>query len=235
DPLRRRRLRRLLLALRPRAPGLSAAGAGGDAPRPPARRAAGPRLPGLRRRRHPPLAAGRALPAPPGGRETRARHAPPRARQPLRQPRPPAPAPPPRAGAAGPVPGQRAAPLPLRSRPHGPGRGRDLHRLEAGGPGVGGGGAACRRGPGRHGRRNELPGLHGPRPPRGRTGDSGARPMTPSPTSPRPVVVLTPVRNEAWILARFLAVTARFADLILVADQGSTDGSAELCRACPKV
>jgi glycosyltransferase involved in cell wall biosynthesis len=47
--------------------------------------------------------------------------------------------------------------------------------------------------------------------------------------------VLTPVRNEAWILPRFLAVTQRVADLIIVLDQNSTDGSAEICQAHPKV
>jgi glycosyltransferase involved in cell wall biosynthesis len=51
----------------------------------------------------------------------------------------------------------------------------------------------------------------------------------------RPLVVLTPVKNEAWILDRFLAVTSRVADLIVVADQGSTDGSREICRGFPKV
>ena len=55
-----------------------------------------------------------------------------------------------------------------------------------------------------------------------------------SPAS-RPLVVLTPVKNEAWILDRFLAVTSRVADLILVADQGSTDGSRDICRGFPKV
>jgi glycosyltransferase involved in cell wall biosynthesis len=51
----------------------------------------------------------------------------------------------------------------------------------------------------------------------------------------RPLVVLTPVRNEAWILERFLAVTSRVADLIVIADQGSTDGSRDICRGFPKV
>jgi glycosyltransferase involved in cell wall biosynthesis len=50
-----------------------------------------------------------------------------------------------------------------------------------------------------------------------------------------PLVVLTPVRNESWILERFLAVTSRVADLIVVADQGSTDDSREICRRFPKV
>ncbi len=51
----------------------------------------------------------------------------------------------------------------------------------------------------------------------------------------RPLVVLTPVKNEAWILDRFLAVTSRVADLIVVADQGSTDDSRDICRTFPKV
>jgi glycosyltransferase involved in cell wall biosynthesis len=49
------------------------------------------------------------------------------------------------------------------------------------------------------------------------------------------LVVLTPVRNEAWILPRFLEVTGRLADKIIILDQNSTDGSAELCQAHPKV
>jgi glycosyltransferase involved in cell wall biosynthesis len=52
----------------------------------------------------------------------------------------------------------------------------------------------------------------------------------------KPVVIcLTPVRNEAWILARFLACTSLWADHIVVADQGSTDGSVEIAKAFPKV
>jgi hypothetical protein len=43
------------------------------------------------------------------------------------------------------------------------------------------------------------------------------------------IVVLTPLKNDAWILGRFLEVTSRFADHIIIADQGSTDGGLELC------
>ena len=49
------------------------------------------------------------------------------------------------------------------------------------------------------------------------------------------IVVLTPVRNESWILERFLAVTSQFADVIIVADQRSTDASREICRRFAKV
>jgi glycosyltransferase involved in cell wall biosynthesis len=54
--------------------------------------------------------------------------------------------------------------------------------------------------------------------------------------SERPaIVVLTPLKNDAWILRRFLEVTSVFADLIIVADQGSTDGGLEICREFDKV
>lgn len=43
------------------------------------------------------------------------------------------------------------------------------------------------------------------------------------------IVVLTPLKNDAWILGRFLEVTSLFADRIIIADQGSTDGGLELC------
>jgi hypothetical protein len=49
------------------------------------------------------------------------------------------------------------------------------------------------------------------------------------------IVVLTPLKNDAWILRRFLEVTSVFADLILIADQGSTDGGLEICREFEKV
>lgn len=52
----------------------------------------------------------------------------------------------------------------------------------------------------------------------------------------RPVlVVLTPVRNEAWILRAFLEATSLWADHIIIADQMSTDGSREIARSFPKV
>jgi hypothetical protein len=49
------------------------------------------------------------------------------------------------------------------------------------------------------------------------------------------IVVLTPLKNDAWILGRFLQVTSLFADGIIIADQGSTDGSLELCARYPNV
>jgi hypothetical protein len=52
----------------------------------------------------------------------------------------------------------------------------------------------------------------------------------------RPTVIcLTPVKNESWILARFLTCASLWADHIVVADQGSTDGSAEIAARFPKV
>jgi hypothetical protein len=47
--------------------------------------------------------------------------------------------------------------------------------------------------------------------------------------------MLTPVRNEAWILGRFLEVASRIADRIVLADQGSTDGGRELAARYPAV
>jgi glycosyltransferase involved in cell wall biosynthesis len=49
------------------------------------------------------------------------------------------------------------------------------------------------------------------------------------------IVVITPVKNEAWILDRFLSVTSQFADYIIIADQNSTDGSQAICKKYPKV
>ena len=49
------------------------------------------------------------------------------------------------------------------------------------------------------------------------------------------IVVITPVKNEAWILDRFLTVTSQFADNIIIADQNSTDESIAICKSYPKV
>jgi len=49
------------------------------------------------------------------------------------------------------------------------------------------------------------------------------------------IIVVTPVKNEAWILDRFLSVTSQFADLIIIADQNSTDGSLDIYPLYPKV
>jgi hypothetical protein len=51
----------------------------------------------------------------------------------------------------------------------------------------------------------------------------------------RPIICLTPVRNEGWILDRFLRCAALWADHIVIADQGSDDGSAEMAAAYEKV
>src|SRR5262249_44045285 len=39
------------------------------------------------------------------------------------------------------------------------------------------------------------------------------------------LICLTPTRNEAWIIKQFLAAAKNWADHIVVADQGSTDGT----------
>jgi glycosyltransferase involved in cell wall biosynthesis len=49
------------------------------------------------------------------------------------------------------------------------------------------------------------------------------------------VFCLTPVKDEAWILERFLKCASIWADRIIIADQGSTDGSREIAQKSPKV
>lgn len=49
------------------------------------------------------------------------------------------------------------------------------------------------------------------------------------------MIVMTPVRNEAWVLRLFLTVTLRWADYVIIADQMSTDGSREIASEFPKV
>lgn len=53
---------------------------------------------------------------------------------------------------------------------------------------------------------------------------------------PKPTVIcLTPVKNEAWILDRFLKCASLWADHIIIADQNSEDESREIARRYPKV
>lgn len=49
------------------------------------------------------------------------------------------------------------------------------------------------------------------------------------------IVVVTPVRNEAWVLDAFLTCTSSWADHIILADQHSEDGSREIAKKYPKV
>lgn len=49
------------------------------------------------------------------------------------------------------------------------------------------------------------------------------------------IIVLTPVKNEEWVLERFLRITSEFADAIIVADQQSTDSTRDICSKFAKV
>lgn len=49
------------------------------------------------------------------------------------------------------------------------------------------------------------------------------------------IIVLTPVKNEGWILEKFLSITSLFADHIIIADQNSTDDSKSIAKKFPKV
>ena len=46
---------------------------------------------------------------------------------------------------------------------------------------------------------------------------------------------LTPTRNESWIIERFLAAAKTWADHVVIADQGSTDGTFEIAQKSPRV
>lgn len=46
-------------------------------------------------------------------------------------------------------------------------------------------------------------------------------------------ICLTPTRNEAWIIKHFLAAARHWADHVIVADQGSTDGTLEILQDTP--
>lgn len=48
-------------------------------------------------------------------------------------------------------------------------------------------------------------------------------------------IVMTPVRNEAWVLHAFLRATSLWADYIIIADQMSTDGSRDIYPQYGKV
>lgn len=50
-----------------------------------------------------------------------------------------------------------------------------------------------------------------------------------------PIVIITPVKNEGWIIDRFLAVNSQFADYIIIADQNSTDETQEIYRKYPHI
>lgn len=49
------------------------------------------------------------------------------------------------------------------------------------------------------------------------------------------LIVITPVRNEAWVLDAYLTCTSSWADYIILADQHSTDGSREIAAKYEKV
>lgn len=41
-------------------------------------------------------------------------------------------------------------------------------------------------------------------------------------------IVMTPTRNEAWVIRAFLKSTIRWADYVIICDQFSTDGTREI-------
>ena len=49
------------------------------------------------------------------------------------------------------------------------------------------------------------------------------------------IIVVVPMRNEAWVLEAFLTCTSSWADFIILADQHSDDGSREIAARFEKV
>jgi hypothetical protein len=49
------------------------------------------------------------------------------------------------------------------------------------------------------------------------------------------IICITPVKNESWILEKFLTATSLWADHIIIADQKSTDNSLEIASKFEKV
>lgn len=48
----------------------------------------------------------------------------------------------------------------------------------------------------------------------------------------RPIsIVMTPTRNDAWVIRAFLECNGLWADYIIIADQMSTDGTREIANA----
>jgi len=56
-----------------------------------------------------------------------------------------------------------------------------------------------------------------------------------APVADPTIFCLTPIKNEAWILDRFLQCASTWADHIIVADQQSDDGSRAIARSYKKV
>jgi len=49
------------------------------------------------------------------------------------------------------------------------------------------------------------------------------------------IICITPIKNESWILDRFIQCASQWADYIIIADQGSTDDSRTIASSYPKV